>query len=84
MISIEEFNRWSKFDKCVYLWQNGTFVSNRYQENGYVINLYFTNGFYAEVWYNGNHHRVGSIRTFNSPLLLEPYLEIINIEDVYL
>ncbi len=83
MISIQTFNDLTKFQKCVFLWQEGTFISNRFHQNGYSINLYHTCNFYAEVWYNGNKQQVGSIRTFKKSSKLEPYLDKINIEDIY-
>jgi len=83
MISIEAFNNLSKFQQCVLLWQEGTFISNRFRKKGYSIDLYHLGKFYAEVWYNGNRKQVGSIRTFSKMEKLEPYLDIINIDDVF-
>lgn len=83
MISLLKFNRLTKLQKCAYLWQEGTFISNRFQQNGYSINLYYTGSFYAEVWYNGNDQKVGSIRTFHKLSNLKPYLDKINIKDLY-
>ena len=39
--------------------------------------------FYAEVWYNGNQRKVGSIKTFSTLTKLKPYLDKINIADIY-
>ena len=83
MITIGAFNKLSKFQQCVLLWQEGTFISNRFDRNGYRINLYHTGNFYAEVWYNGNQRKVGSIKTFSALSKLKPYLDKIDIADIY-
>ena len=83
MITIGAFNKLSKFQQCVLLWQEGTFISNRFDRNGYRINLYHTGSFYAEVWYNGNQRKVGSIKTFSSLSKLKPYLDKIDSADIY-
>ena len=83
MITLQAFNELSKFQQCALLWQEGTFISNRYRKNGYSINLYHASNFYAEVWYNGRKKEVGSIRTFRDLKKLGPYLDFININDIF-
>ncbi|MDN5201088.1 hypothetical protein QQ008_06940 [Fulvivirgaceae bacterium BMA10] len=83
MLSLKEFNNLPKFEQCVYLWQKCSFITNRFLKDGYSINLYYAGNFYAEVWYNGNLNKVGSIKTFEKLSQLKPYLDKINIKDIF-
>ena len=45
----------------------------------YSVILYQVEGFYVEVVYEGLEGRIGIFRAFNTTLLLDPYLEQIDI-----
>lgn len=44
--------------------------------------LYLMGGFFAEVWNSPEDNLIGLLHGFNSRQLLDPYLEVIDLEEL--
>ena len=73
------FNCLPRDERAALVWQRGRFLAIR-QEMGCSVALYHLGGFFAEVWYSPEDNQIALVHGFESRRLLEPYLEIINLE----
>lgn len=73
------FNCLLRDDRAELVWQHGRFLAIR-SEMGCIVALYHLGGFFAEVWYSPEDNQIALVYGFNSRLLLEPYLEVIDLE----
>lgn len=83
MISIKDFNTLPFDKKCDFITVFADYLANR-SEDGHKYYLYHMNGYYIEVIYISSHKKVAQIKAFQSPSVLEPYLNHINIDTLCL
>jgi len=76
-----EFNKLSLAQQADIVWNCGTFIAERQEEN-HTIMLYQIEGFYVEVFYSRNKRRIPATRSFTSTYLLQPYLDAIDLKDI--
>lgn len=63
------------------LYEQGTFIGKRKVDVQCVV-LYQLEGFYVEVWYRHYRRVTERIHCFRSMALLDPYLELIDVEHI--
>lgn len=80
-MTLLDFNQIPFEEKCNLVAVEGRFLSYRYIEN-MKIYLYAVNNFFIEISFSPYHHKVMSVEAFNNMNLLDPYLELVNIDDV--
>lgn len=74
-----DFQLLDKTDQIDYLYENGTFVGKR-RDGLDIVLLYQVEGFYVEVFYQYYRKHPKKVRCFRSTVLLDPYLESIDVE----
>jgi hypothetical protein len=80
-MTLYEFKTLSDFEQAEAVW-NGTFIAHR--EDGFFrVLLYQIDSFYVEVYYHKTANVILRFRSFTTTRLLEPYLEKINISDIF-
>lgn len=80
-MTLYQFKSLSDFEQAEAVW-NGTLLAHR--EDGFFrILLYQVDSFYVEVYYHKAANVLSSFRPFTTTKLLEPYLQDINIEDIF-
>ena len=68
-------------EQLAIVWQEGTFLATRWEEEDAVNLSYMEGGFFAEVYYDQHQELVRS-RTFTSRRCLEDYTPYIRLEDL--
>jgi len=81
VVTLYEYNQLSKDEQGTVLWSQGRFLVNR-ATSTHKINLYALDRFYVEVWLKHGGNKIDRIRTFSSTNQLEPYLSLINFDDL--
>lgn len=66
-------------DRAALVWQCGRFLAIRHKLGCSVV-LYHLESFFAEVWYSPEDNQIALVHGFDSKQLLEPYLEVIDLE----
>jgi hypothetical protein len=82
MQSIERYRRLDQSSQATILWKHGTCLELIRKEEGLVIELYALFNFYAEVVYDQNSGEPVFLRCFHDPAGLDPYLEVLDIEEL--
>lgn len=80
-----EFEKLSREKKCRYVWTRCSFLASRFyleQNRKFRINLFHNGRFFIEVWYNSEHDYFGDIKSFNDRKYLEPYMDVINLNEL--
>ena len=80
-MDLYEFNTLPMQYQAQFTWDNGNFIASRKSET-HVINLYHTKKFFVEVYFSLRSEGVDKIVSFTNPDNLNPYLDLINIEDL--
>lgn len=62
--------------------KKGALLANRHTED-FAILLYQMDAFYVELYYNLNTSEVAWVKSFESTDELEPYLENINLSNLF-
>jgi hypothetical protein len=62
-----------------FLYREGVYIGKRRQDT-YTLVLYQVEGFYVEIWYLHYRKWIERLYCFRSTALLDPYLELINVE----
>lgn len=73
------FNCLPRDSRVELVWQRGRFLSIRLKAPCTVV-LYHLESFFAGVWYSPEDNQIALVHGFNSRHLLEPYLELIDLE----
>ena len=81
-MGIYEFNVLTIDEQQAILWNEATFLTNLKQEK-FGLSLYRLFDFYAEVHLNNRTNKIEKVRTFKSLKALEPYLDNIDLEQLY-
>ena len=82
MVTIDKFNKLSLDEKAWHIWNCAAFLHVREDKN-LRYNLFYLNNYYVELIYNSEDNEIEKIRAFFTPALLTPYLDAINISDLY-
>ena len=64
------------------LWEDGAQVDERIEENQRLV-LYQLYAFYVEVFYDLESNGIKGFRSFKSTRYLQPYLEKIDLEELF-
>ena len=78
-LGLYEFNILPDDEKAQMVWDDGTFLTNKADEEK-AVNLYSLSNFYVEIWYDKPHNRITNIRSFLSTSQLSPYLDDIDLD----
>ena len=73
------FNCLPRDTRTEVVWQQGRFLAV-WLELGCSVVLYHLGSFFAEVWYSPEDNQIPLVHGFDSKQLLEPYLEVIDLE----
>jgi hypothetical protein len=76
---LETFNSLEEKERFDVLFEKGVLLLDR-NENGCSYLLYQVNGFYIEVWHELYSDTIGGLSAFMSTELLQPYLELMDID----
>ncbi len=77
-MGIYEFNQLPLDGREKLVWEDGTFLTNRLEQN-FGLTLYSLFDFYVEVHLNNEINEIEKIRTFKSIEPLTPYLDEIEL-----
>lgn len=80
-----EFEKLPREKKCRYVWTHCTFIASRFhqtQNRKLRVNLFYNGHFFIEVWYNSEYDYFGDIKSFEDIKLLEPYVDVINLNEL--
>jgi hypothetical protein len=80
-LTLYQFKALSGFEQAEAVW-TGTLLAHR-EEGFFRILLYQVDSFYVEVYYHKAGNVLSSFRPFTTTKLLEPYLQDINIEEIF-
>jgi len=81
MLSFYHYSKLSANKKIDYLNRNGHYLCFR-NFLKYTIKLYHVDDFFAEIWIDSDN-QVFNIFPFTTSKCLKPYLEHIDIKDIY-
>ena len=79
--SVDKFNTLDFDEKAWHVWHHATFLIVR-QNNKYRVNLYHLNGYYIQLWYHVKKNRIEKIAATPSHNVINPYLKLIQLEDI--
>jgi predicted amidohydrolase len=80
-LNLEEFTSHDGYNQLLIIEEHGIMVGER--ENKYhKIHLYQMDSFYAEIFYRRDDNSVWKIGGFDHPILLNPYLDQIDISQL--
>ncbi|WP_337070740.1 hypothetical protein [Pontibacter sp. 13R65] len=75
------FNTLPRDTRAELVWQQGRFLAIR-TEMGCSVVLYHMGSFFAEVWYSPEDNQIALVHGFKSYSILEPYLELIDLQEL--
>jgi hypothetical protein len=81
-MNIREFKYQEKQTKKILLASSGVFIGKRNNEE-FSIYLFQMHTFYVEMYFDEEENQIGYIRAFTSVDELKPYLDAIDISDIY-
>lgn len=81
-MDIRDFNILDALSKTELIALEGVFLAER-QEGCFRINLYQVADFYVEIYYHKTRHFYICIRSFEEVSEIIPYLENIDISEIY-
>ena len=73
------FNCLPRDERAVLVWEYGRLLAIRTEMSCSVM-LYHMPDFFAEVWYSPEDNQIALVHGFDSNELLEPYLNIIDLQ----
>ena len=80
-MDIYQFNFLPRDQRAELVWKRGRFLAIR-SDTGCSVVLYHMPDFFAEVWYSPEDNQIALVHGFENRKLLEPYLDIINLEEL--
>ena len=85
MLTYQQFRALSEAEKSNYVWHQAVFLASYRADSTYCTGLFHSRStsrsdYFIEVWYNLEKDCVESWKTFRTHRLLEPYLDLINLE----
>lgn len=82
-MKLHTFEQLQKDEQEEVVWQQGVLLDER-TEKGFTILLFQIHAFYVEVFYNIYLNEIMRLKSFSSPTYLQPYLEKMDVSDVFL
>jgi len=82
MDNLYSFHRLSLEERTQFILGNGVLLCSRYFA-GRKVFLYHTGKFFAEIWFDTRKSKVSNIIPFTTIKCLKPYLDLIDISDVF-
>ncbi|MEM6840975.1 MAG: hypothetical protein AAF944_27725 [Bacteroidota bacterium] len=82
MLSLNEFDDLSFYDKAQYLWDYGTYIADRTYSQ-FRITLYHVDDFFVEVMYNRIGNKIISIASYQHRSILNKYVEEVSLPDLF-
>lgn len=80
-MTLSEFEQMDEAAQMEAVW-GGAFVAIRTDSENEIL-LYQVDSFYVEVYYNGEYNRIKKFRSFSSTDELIPYLEQIDLNEIF-
>ena len=80
-LTLYEFNSFTKNEKVKALCNHGAYLSERTVETLRIV-LYQLSSFYVEVKYDTESNKIVEFQVFINTIMLEPYLEQIDISNL--
>ncbi|RDV11866.1 hypothetical protein DXT99_23465 [Pontibacter diazotrophicus] len=80
-MNIYQFNYYALDQRAEMVWQYGSYLAVRH-DGGHSVVLYHMGEFFAEVWYSPEDNQVKTVRGFKSKTCLEPYLQMVSLEEL--
>ncbi|MCC9165213.1 hypothetical protein [Pontibacter harenae] len=80
-MKLQEFNNYSIEERAEAIEALGTFLAVR-TECDCSVCLFYMRDFFAEAWYDPENNEAILIRGFEGRILLEPYLEMIDVSEL--
>lgn len=81
-MNIREFKYQEKQTKKILLASNGVYLGKRV-DGDFSIYLFDMDCFYVEMYFDAEEEEIGYIRAFTSTADLKPYLDKIDISEIY-
>jgi len=81
MFTLQDFRVMPFEKKCDVITFQGNYIVQRALGDCKVF-LYYAGGFFIEVFYSPKHKKVLMINAFENAIGLEPYLEMVSLEDL--
>jgi hypothetical protein len=81
MININDFRVMTFEKKCDLVTHYGQYLVHRMLGDCKVF-LYHAEGFFIEVFYSSKYQKVLMINAFDQSMGLEPYLDIVSLQDL--
>lgn len=82
MITNNDFENLSFYDKAQHIWDHGLYLSERTYSQ-FRITLYYLDNYFAEVMYNRIGNKIISIASFDHKSILLKYADEIELKDLY-
>lgn len=76
------YNKLNEIMQAEILWEDGAQVDERIEENQRLV-LYQLYAFYVEVFYDLESGAMKGFRSFKSTRFLQPYLEKIDLQELF-
>lgn len=81
MLTLQEFRVMPFEKKCDTITYQASYLCQRALGECKVF-LYYSHGFFIEVFYSPKHQKVLMINAFEHPIGLNPYLEMISLNEL--
>ena len=82
MLTLDDFESLSFYEKAQYLWDHGLYLSDRTYSQ-FRITLYYMDDYFAEVMYNRIGNKIISIASFDHKSILLKYADEIELKDLF-
>lgn len=82
MLTLNDFEDLSFYEKAQYLWDHGTYLADRTYSQ-FRITLYHIDDFFAEVMYNRIGNKIISIASYEHKGILNKYVEEVSLPDLF-
>ena len=80
-MTLYEFRMLSDSEQIDLLYMEGVYIGKRKQDNSIIV-LYQLDGFYIEIFYRKYRSVITHVYCFTSTMLLNAYLDQINVEEL--
>ncbi|ARS36437.1 hypothetical protein [Pontibacter actiniarum] len=81
-MNLSHFNKKPLEQRADIILKHGVYLAVRYRSQ-YIIRLYYVGQSFAEVWYEPRRDRFVLVRILSNQVGLQPYLEMVDISDIY-
>lgn len=82
MVTLQQFNQLAPAEQMTVLWENGLYLASNQQADASELSLYQVGSFFVEIcFYSLNDFHF--VRAFEDTGLLLPYLDKINLNNLF-